>query len=59
MIDAWVLVLIVLTGTEPTALEEGIYLSMFECFAAREAIMEPTNASVDQAVCIRIPLVSS
>ena len=51
----WVLVLIVLRGVIPEAVQGGIYKSILDCFEARESFML-VNEGVRpaQAVCIRL-----
>lgn len=50
----WVLVLIILEGVHPCAVQGGVYETMIDCFTARERFMgvlahNPPN----QAVCVR------
>lgn len=50
----WILVLIAVESANPTAVSGGDYLSMMDCFAAREYVMEHMVAeSPAQAVCVR------
>lgn len=50
----WILVLIAIESANPTAVSGGDYLSMMDCFAAREYVMEHMVAEAPaQAVCVR------
>ncbi len=50
----WVLVLIVLQGVKPAVEQGGVYVSMVDCFTARQLFMEANlSQRPAQAVCIR------
>lgn len=50
----WVLVLILLDGVQPRAVQGGVYNSIMECFTERERFMTvQLDARPAQAVCIR------
>lgn len=50
----WILILIALESADPVATSGGDYVSMMDCFAAREYVMEHNRAEAPaQAVCVR------